>query len=113
MSLIDTIIRADVRALAVYHVPDATGLLKLDAMENPYVLPPVLREELGRRLGEVALNRYPVPSYTTLKASICKHLGVAEGFDVVLGNGSDELIAMLSMACARPGAKSWRQFRHS
>jgi len=105
MSLIDTIIRADVRALAAYHVPDAAGFLKLDAMENPYTLPEALREELAERLAEVSLNRYPVPSYTALKAQICKHLGVAPGFDVVLGNGSDELIAMLSIACATPGAK--------
>lgn len=105
MSLIDTIIRPDVRALAVYHVPDATGFLKLDAMENPYTLPPALRAELGLRLADVALNRYPVPSYLTLKAKICARLGVPEGFDVVLGNGSDELIAMVSVACAKPGAK--------
>ena len=105
MSLIDTIIRPDVRDMAVYHVPDASGFLKLDAMENPYLLPPALRTELGARLAEVALNRYPAPSYTTLKAKICQRLGVPAGFDVVLGNGSDELIAMLSVACARPGAK--------
>lgn len=104
MSLIERIIRDDVRAMAVYHVPDATGLLKLDAMENPYPLPAALSTALGERLAEVALNRYPVPSYTSLKASICQHLGVPDGFDVVLGNGSDELIAMLSVACARPGA---------
>jgi histidinol-phosphate aminotransferase len=105
MSLIDTIIRPDVRDLAVYHVPDATGFLKLDAMENPYTLPPALRIELGARLADVAMNRYPVPSYVALKAKICERLGVPAGFDVVLGNGSDELIAMVSVACARPGAK--------
>lgn len=105
MSLIDTIIRPDVQALSVYHVPDATGFLKLDAMENPYLLPAELRAHLGERLADVAMNRYPVPSYSALKGAIRTHLGVAEGFDVVLGNGSDELIAMLSIACARPGAK--------
>ena len=105
MSLIDTIIRPDVRELAVYHVPDATGFLKLDAMENPYTLPQALRIELGARLADVAMNRYPAPSYTALKAKICERLGVPAGFDVVLGNGSDELIAMVSVACARPGAK--------
>jgi histidinol-phosphate aminotransferase len=30
---------------------------------------------------------------------------VPAGFDIVLGNGSDELISMMSVACARPGAK--------
>lgn len=105
MSLIENTIRADVRALAAYHVPDSTGFVKLDAMENPYVLPDALRAELGRRLADVAMNRYPVPSYTELKRKICGKLGVPAGYDVVLGNGSDELISLLSVACARPGAK--------
>lgn len=105
MSLIDNIIRPDVRALSAYHVPDSSGFVKLDAMENPYLLPPALREELGRHLAEVALNRYPVPSYAALKAEICARFGVAAGFDVVLGNGSDELISIISIACAKPGAK--------
>jgi histidinol-phosphate aminotransferase len=105
MTLIDNIIRPEVRALSAYHVPDASGFVKLDAMENPYTLPQPLRAELSLRLADVAMNRYPVPSYTTLKAKICDRLGVPAGFDVVLGNGSDELITMLSVACARPGAK--------
>ncbi|HZW22877.1 histidinol-phosphate transaminase [Noviherbaspirillum sp.] len=105
MSLIENIIRPEVRALSAYHVPDAGGFTKLDAMENPYVLPQTLREALGRRLSEVALNRYPVPSYTELKAKICAGLGVPPGYDVILGNGSDELITLVSVACAKPGAK--------
>jgi histidinol-phosphate aminotransferase len=105
MSLIDNIIRPEVRALAAYHVPDAGGFVKLDAMENPYTLPENLRSELGRRLAEVAMNRYPVPSYAQLKAKICGRLGVPTGYDVILGNGSDELITLLSVACAKPGAK--------
>lgn len=105
MSLIDNIIRPEIRALSAYPVPDASGFIKLDAMENPYVLPEALRSQLGERLAQVAMNRYPVPSYTALKAKICTKLGVPKGYDVVLGNGSDELIAMISVACAKPGAK--------
>jgi len=105
MPLIENIIRPDIRALAAYHVPDSTGFVKLDAMENPYALPEQLRAELGRRLADVAMNRYPVPSYAALKAKIRDKLGVPGGFDVVLGNGSDELISMISIACAQPGAK--------
>ena len=52
-------IRADVRAMHAYAVQDARGFLKLDAMENPYGLPPALQTELGARLGALALNRYP------------------------------------------------------
>ncbi|MGE5621899.1 MAG: histidinol-phosphate transaminase [Bacillota bacterium] len=105
MSLIENIIRPDVRALSAYHVPDSTGFVKLDAMENPYLLPEQLRTELGRRLADVAMNRYPVPSYAALKKKICARLRVPAGFDVVLGNGSDELISIISVACAKPGAK--------
>lgn len=105
MSLIENIIRSDVRALSAYHVPDSAGFVKLDAMENPYTLPDALKQELAQRLAAVALNRYPVPSYSHLKTAISRQLGVPAGFDVVLGNGSDELISMVSVACARPGAK--------
>ena len=105
MSLISTIIRPEVQALAAYHVPDAAGFTKLDAMENPYRLPEALRAKLGERLAEVAMNRYPVPSYDGLKHRLCATQGIPEGYGLVLGNGSDELIAMLSVACAKPGAK--------
>ena len=102
-SLIKQTIRADVLAQHAYAVPDAGGMLKLEAMENPYTLPPELRAALGQHLAQVNLNRYPVPSYRHLKAAICREFGVPEGFDVVLGNGSDELITMLVQACARHG----------
>jgi len=104
-SLVERIIRADVRALSAYAVPDAAGFVKLDAMENPYALPQALRAELGQRLAAAALNRYPVPSYTRLKEKLCRHMGVPAGFDVLLGNGSDELISIISVACAKAGAK--------
>lgn len=104
MSLIENIIRPEIRAQAGYHVQDAAGFVKLDAMENPYSLPDDLRAELGARLAQAALNRYPA-SYVPLKEKICASAGVPAGFGVVLGNGSDELISILSVACARPGAK--------
>lgn len=98
------VIRAEVLAMRAYQVADSRGLVKLDAMENPYRLPPELRQALGERLAEVAINRYPVPSYAELRAAIRGSFGVPDGYDVVLGNGSDELIAMLTLATARPGA---------
>jgi histidinol-phosphate aminotransferase len=99
--LIAHTIREDVRNIASYHVPDASGYIKLDAMENPYQLPDALRAELGQRLADAALNRYPVASYATLKAKICAGLGVPAGYDVLLGNGSDELISIMATAVAR------------
>jgi histidinol-phosphate aminotransferase len=105
MSFIDNLIvntiRADVRATNSYNVADAAGFIKLDAMENPYELPPEVRAELGERLAAAVLNRYPVASYATLKARIRDTLGVPAGYDVILGNGSDELISIIAMATAR------------
>jgi histidinol-phosphate aminotransferase len=98
--LISNTIRPDVQQVGSYHVSDASGYLKLDAMENPYRLPPALRSELGQLLAELMLNRYPDASYGALKARICATLGVPAGFDVMLGNGSDELISIIASACA-------------
>lgn len=100
-NLIANTIRSDVRAISGYHVAGADGFIKLDAMENPYHLPEHLLQELGQRLAAVTLNRYPVASYSTLKSRVCGQLGVPAGYDVMLGNGSDELISILCVACAR------------
>lgn len=104
LKLVERIIRPEIRALSAYHVPDASGMVKLEAMENPYGLPPELKQALAERLVQLALNRYPVPSYTQLKAKLGKRFGVPDAYPIVLGNGSDELISMLSVACAQPGA---------
>ena len=97
-------IRADVQSMHAYAVQEATGLLKLDAMENPYGLPPALQAELGARLSAVALNRYPGARGEDLKRALADHAGMPAGFSMMLGNGSDELISMLTVACDRPGA---------
>ena len=99
------LIRSDVTALNAYHVPDAAGFVKLDAMENPYPLPQDVQQALAARLAQVAMNRYPQPAYRHLKQLITDKLGVPAGHELVLGNGSDELISMVSVACAKPGAK--------
>jgi len=99
--LIANTIREDVRAGHIYNVPDSSGYIKLDAMENPYQLPDPLRAELAQRLADAVLNRYPLASYSTLKSKIRSTLGVPAGYDVILGNGSDEIISILCTACSR------------
>jgi len=78
--------------------------VKLDAMENPYPLPENLRREFAAVLARVDVNRYPTPSPQKLRDAIAKRMNVPAGMEVLLGNGSDELIAMLITALARPGA---------
>jgi len=98
------LVREEILAMSAYHVPAAEGLVKLDAMENPHRLPPDLARRMGERLAAVAVNRYPDPAYGALKRSLRGALQIPEALEVVLGNGSDELIQMLSVALARPGA---------
>ncbi|MFC5459913.1 histidinol-phosphate transaminase [Massilia niabensis] len=99
-NLIANVIREDVRANAAYAVADGSGFVLLDQMENPYELPRALREELGQRLADAVLNRYPRGSYATLKAKVCDKLGIPAGYDVMLGNGSDELIQIVTTTVA-------------
>jgi histidinol-phosphate aminotransferase len=100
----EDIIRDDIRALSAYHVPDSTGLLKLDAMENPYSLPADLRAAIGAGVAAAPLNRYPDPSARALKARLRAAMQIPADMEVVLGNGSDELIQLLALAVAKPGA---------
>lgn len=97
-------IRPEVLALSAYHVPEARGMVKLDAMENPYSLPPDLRRELAERLAQVDLNRYPEPNPKRLCDRIAQTMGVPAGMGVLLGNGSDDLIQVMTLALARAGA---------
>jgi histidinol-phosphate aminotransferase len=101
--VVDAWVRADIRALTAYHVPDASGLIKLDAMENPYALPDELREPWLARLRDQALNRYPDPHASELQAALRDTMGIAADMGLVLGNGSDELIQMLALALGGPG----------
>lgn len=99
-------LRPDVQSMHAYAVQDARGLLKLDAMENPYTLPADLQAELGARLGALALNRYPGERGADLQRALAAYAQVPDGFGLMLGNGSDELISLLAMACDLPGATS-------
>ena len=97
-------IRQDVQSMHAYAVQDSSGMVKLDAMENPHRLPAALQAELGRRLGALALNRYPDGRVNDLRHALADYAQMPDGFDIMLGNGSDELISLLAMACDVPGA---------
>ena len=100
----EDLLRPEIAALSAYHVPPATGMVKLDAMENPYPLPAALRDAVGAVAHDAALNRYPDPTATNLKAVLRDTMQVPAEADILLGNGSDEIIQILAMGLARPGA---------
>jgi histidinol-phosphate aminotransferase len=100
----EELIRDEVRALTAYHVPDCAGMVKLDAMENPYPMPEPVRAEVAELVARADVNRYPDASCAALKARLRSVLDVPADMSLVLGNGSDEIIQMLMLATARPGA---------
>jgi histidinol-phosphate aminotransferase len=97
-------IRQDVSSMHAYAVQPSAGLLKLDAMENPYPLPPELQRALGERLSRLPLHRYPTASSAALAQTLADFVQLPSGCRLMLGNGSDELIDLLSVACNVPGA---------
>ncbi len=96
-------IRRDVLSMHAYAIQDSVGMVKLDAMENPYTLPAALQAQLGERLSKLAINRYPGTRVEDLKTALRAYAQVPEGYGLMLGNGSDELISLLAMACDTPG----------
>ena len=106
MSLKDMVqrwVRKDIREIGAYHVPDASGYIKLDAMENPFGWPEHMVNEWLELLRRVSVNRYPDPQMSRLKQKLKEAMGVPEGMDILLGNGSDEIIQMLAFAVRDSG----------
>ncbi len=97
-------IRQDVASMHGYAIQPSEGFIKLDAMENPFALPPSLQQALGERLGRAAINRYPVASSAAVIEALSRFVALPAGCKLMLGNGSDELIDLLSVACNVPGA---------
>lgn len=95
-------IRPEIRAMSAYQVPSSTGMIKLDAMENPYPWPDEMRSAWLERLNRAELNRYPDPRGQELSASIADWCGLPNSDWIMLGNGSDELIQIIQVAVCGP-----------
>jgi histidinol-phosphate aminotransferase len=95
---IHTLFRPEVLALSAYHVANAKGFIKLDAMENPYTWPLSLKDQWLKCLKECEINRYPDPQAHTLSSTLKLRNQLPESVDILLGNGSDEIIQLLLMA---------------
>ena len=100
----ESVIRDDVRAMTAYTVASADGLVKLDAMENPYRLPEPLRRDIADAVAAADFNRYPDPAAPALVRRLREVMGIGPEHGVLLGNGSDEIIHIIIQCVARPGA---------
>ena len=96
-------IKPELLAARAYHVPDAEGLIKLDAMENPFLLPVKLQQEILEVISGAEINRYPDPDASDLKKSLREAMDIPESMEIMLGNGSDELIQIIALAVAHSG----------
>jgi histidinol-phosphate aminotransferase len=101
--LIERWVRPEIRALSAYHVPEAEGLIKLDAMENPYTWSAELRDQWLQRLRGVDVNRYPHPQAPGVTAALRRAMGIPGDAEMILGNGSDELIQMIAITLGGSG----------
>jgi len=97
-------IRPEIRALTAYRVAKAEGTIKLDAMENPYTMPADVRTRLANALAHVALNRYPDGGADAVKSALRMSLALADDVALMVGNGSDEILQIITTAVAKPGA---------
>lgn len=100
----EKILRAELANMQAYHVADSSGLIKLDAMENPYTFPAVLKEQWLAELKQLELNRYPNPQASELKKVFQQAFSLSPKLELMFGNGSDELIQLVVMAIAKPNA---------
>lgn len=96
-----SLVKPSVRALAAYHIDETPVRVKLDAMENPFLLPAAVRQEIGRAAGQALINRYPDPSAKKLKQAIARYWKM-DPDRMLLGNGSDELIQAIVLAFGGP-----------
>jgi len=98
------VVRPEIRALTAYPVAKAAGMIKLDAMESPFGLSEPLRAKLAAALAAVPVNRYPDGGADAVKAALRDAFAIPAELGVLVGNGSDELIQIITSALARPGA---------
>ncbi len=97
------LIKPVVAQLQAYDPYKRPGQVKLDANEHAFVLPPVVQEAVLQALAAVPINRYPDPEAEGLRRTLAKRFDVVPDM-LLLGNGSDELVQMVLMACGAPGA---------
>ena len=100
-----SVIRPDILAQTAYAVADVPAdFIKLDAMEVPYPLPENLRAELAAELAAAPINRYPNIAASPLPALLRSTFAIPEAAQIVLGNGSDEIIQFITLLVVQANA---------
>ena len=101
MTFIEQWLRSDIKNIDAYHVPVSKDMIKLDAMESPFGVPEDLKVEFLKCIEQSEVNRYPEADPSLLKDTLRSLMDIPEEFGILLGNGSDELIQLLALACSK------------
>jgi len=103
-NLITSVFRQEVLNLSAYKVAQAKNLIKLDAMENPYTWPDDIKQAWLKQIKDCPINRYPDPEAKQLAKTIKDTNKIPTESEILLGNGSDEIIQLLLMALPEKSA---------
>lgn len=101
MTFIEQWLRSDIKNIDAYHVPASKDMIKLDAMESPFGVPEDLKVEFLKCIEQSEVNRYPEADPSPLKGTLRSLMDIPDEFGILLGNGSDELIQLLALACSK------------
>ena len=101
MTFIEQWLRSDIKNIDAYHVPVSKDMIKLDAMESPFGVPEDLKVEFLKCIEQSEVNRYPEADPNSLKDTLRSLMDIPDEFGILLGNGSDELIQLLALACSK------------
>lgn len=101
---IHDLVRDDIKGLVPYEPHLFNNVIKMDANENPHSFPADVITNIFSGLNGEDFIRYPDPLGLELKGKISQFTGEPPE-NIVLGNGSDELIQLILQTFGGPGRR--------
>jgi len=77
-------------------------ITRLHLMENPYPLPEDIKAIIQQKLKNLPLHRYPNVKMDSLKQKLRATFNIPDGSEIILGNGSFELLQNIFIALHHP-----------
>lgn len=92
------------RELTPYDPIEGEYAIRLDANESYFNINELLSDKISKAISSIELNRYPDPCATKTIKAFAEFYGLEENL-VTAGNGSDELISIISSCFLEKGDK--------
>jgi len=96
--------RNNLKELRPYDPHEVPYKVKLNANENPYGLPEEIVKEILKKAKNLKYSRYPNANAQRLSEIVSSSLGLTSD-NIVIGNGSDELIDYIIKAFSEKGRR--------